>query len=48
MPMNVGESLLHHTQDRPLEFRGKIVDLLRNPDPGNEARAPGEALGEVA
>ena len=47
MPMNVGESFLHHAQDCPLQFRGKIVDLLRNADPGNEAGAPGEAFGEV-
>ena len=47
MAMHVGERLLHHAQDRPLEFRRQVVNLLRNPDPGDEPRPPREALGKI-
>ncbi len=47
VPMHVGESLLHHAQDRPLHVRRQLVDLLRNPDRGDKLRPLHEAFGKV-
>src|SRR5262249_23036533 len=46
--MYVGQRLLNHTKNRPLEIWRQLVDLLWYPDPGNEAGAACKPLGEIA